>query len=135
MAAPGQVWNNMSTLININWKTQYSIGFLILIALNDVKKETLWNKFYIQEIKTQLLSPSSATYTFLSAVISIHILSRKLHVWCNCYTMFTWISWYFTELFMIRFVGCLNLILPTFIIRGRVILCHVHQELVLYKWE
>ena len=69
MAAPGQVWNSMSKLININWKTQYSIGFLTLIALIDIKKETPWNKFYIQEIKTQLLSPSSAPYTFLSAVI------------------------------------------------------------------
>ena len=38
MAATGQVWNNMSRLININWKTQYSIGFLILIALIDIKK-------------------------------------------------------------------------------------------------
>ena len=62
MAATGQVWNNMSRLININWKTEYSIGFLILIALTDIKKETLWNKFYIQEIKTQLLSPSNAAY-------------------------------------------------------------------------
>ena len=77
MAAPGQVWNNMSRLININWKTQYSIGFLILITLTDIKKETPWNKFYIQEIKTQLLSPSSAAYTFLSAVISIHILRNR----------------------------------------------------------
>ena len=62
MAALGKVWNNMSRLININWKTQYSIGFLILIALIDIKKETLWNKFYIQEIKTQLLSPNCSIH-------------------------------------------------------------------------
>ena len=40
----------------------------------------LWNKFYmyIQEIKTQLLSPSSAAYTFLPAVISIHNSKKQI---------------------------------------------------------